>query len=729
MEKSEAKPSRASGLPPVLELADLRSQLLHTIFGLFLVLGLPALAMGIVQSLRQGRLSFAFPYVAATALAFVVLALARRLPFKLTVFSFLTLLYAAAVVALSRLGLSGGGTMLLLSFTLLAAILVSPRMGAVALLLGLAAIGAVCWAMVTGHIQAPPGEDSVSTSPVAWIDVTLVFALVAITTHRASQILRGHLEASLVRLEHDRGELERTSEARAQAEEELRRSEQRYRMVIENARDAVFIAQDNVLKFANPSTVEATGRSREELAAVPFPDYVHPDDRHLVLANYQKRLRGEALPHTYTFRILRKDGEIVWIELSAVPIVWEGRSASLNFARNVTDQRRTQERLNRTQKLQAVGTLAGGIAHDFNNLLQIVQGNAELLDLAAPDPDRSKESIADILEAARRGSSLANRLLGLTRKSEGELRSIDPNTELKRVCELLGRTFPKTIAIEIQLEPGLPAVRAVPGELGHAVMNLAINARDAMPGGGRLTVQTLRRTLVESDCDAMPGLLPGRHVVIRVSDTGTGMSEETIAHLFEPFYTTKGAGAGTGLGLAMVYGIVHAHNGFVGCQSTVGRGTVFEITLPCSPTDTLEDTVEPAQRLPEGTETVLVVDDEAQVRAFDRRALETFGYSVICADGCEAAAELLSNPAHRVDLVVLDVIMPSTDGWSCLRQIGRLRPGLKVLLASAYVQDEAEARFAEDLGIRALLKPYTLFELLTAVRATLDEPARGSPGS
>ncbi len=367
---------------------------------------------------------------------------------------------------------------------------------------------------------------------------------------------------------------------RKRDEEALRTSEEKYRQVVENAHDAIFIAQDGLIKFPNSRLAEISGYSVEELTRRPFLEFVHPDDRELVATQHHRRMQGEEVPHTYSFRAVNKWGNTVWAELSAVLLEWEGRPATLNFLRDITLQKKLESQLVHAQKMEAVGTLAGGIAHDFNNILQAVQGYAELLLLSTGEGDPGYRELKEISRAAKRGGELTQQLLTFSRKVESKLQPVDLNQIIEAVRQLLERTIPRMIQIEVHLTGSLHPVEADASQIEQILMNLAVNARDAMPDGGTLRIETKNVLLTQDDLQGHSELLPGAYVVLAVADSGQGMDPAVLENIFDPFFTTKEVGKGTGLGLAMVYGIVKSHHGHITCVSQPGKGTRFEIFLP-----------------------------------------------------------------------------------------------------------------------------------------------------
>jgi len=391
------------------------------------------------------------------------------------------------------------------------------------------------------------------------------------------------------------------------------------------------------------------------------------------------------------------------------------------IAEDVTQQKKLEEHLRQAQKMEAVGILAGGISHDFNNLLHIIAGHAELLELELAESGMKFDEMAAIRQAAKRGTDLVKRILTFSRRVETKLESINLNDDVQIVGRLLYRTIPKMIEIDLRLEEGLSSVRADSTQIEQVLINLAVNAKDAMPEGGRLTVQTQNVLLDEDYCRDHAEPTPGRYVLLRVSDTGQGMEEDVRQHIFEPFFTTKGLVNGTGLGLATVFGIVKMHGGHITCESEVGRGTTFSIYLPAA--ETAESDVEQECRttvIAGGTETILVVDDEELIRDLAKRILEKAGYSVRTAGSGKQGIEIYTQHKSDIALVILDLIMPEMGGKRCLEELIKINPRVKALIASGFAIQGDTKSFLSSAARGIVSKPFNMRELLRAVRHALD---------
>ncbi|MBW1982123.1 MAG: PAS domain S-box protein [Deltaproteobacteria bacterium] len=425
----------------------------------------------------------------------------------------------------------------------------------------------------------------------------------------------------------------------------------------------------------------------------------------------------------------RRDGSEVAVHILGYPIILANKQIGVvGIYKDITERKQAERerraleaQLLHSQKMEAIGTLAGGIAHDFNNLLQAIQGYSELLLMNTREGEANYAELQEILRAARRGGSLTRKLLTFGRKVESSLRPVDLNREVRGVKELLQRTIPKMIHIDLHLAPDLKPINGDPTQIEQILLNLAVNAKDAMEDGGRLTIATENTTLPEQEKSSPAGEAK-QWVLLRFSDTGHGMTQETLAHIFEPFYTTKGLGKGTGLGLAMVYGVVQSHQGLINCFSEPGKGTTFKIYFPAIEAAAAQDEPSGSESvLCGGTGTILLVDDEQFIRDLGVRMLTELGYQVVTAADGETALELYAQEKGRISLVILDLIMPGIGGIKCLQELRKLDPGVKVLVASGYAP---EGVLDAPLSRRAngfVSKPYDMKDLTAEVRRVLNE--------
>lgn len=511
------------------------------------------------------------------------------------------------------------------------------------------------------------------------------------------------------------------------AEEKLRESEERYRTVADFTYDwEYWIDAEDKLAYVSPSCERITGYTTQEFLDDPglLGTIIHPDDRNDVLNHFHVARKIDFEPsYNVDFRIIRQDGQTRWINHVCRPVYGQagqplGRRAS---NRDITDRKDLEQQFVQAQKMESIGTLAGGIAHDFNNLLQVTLGYSELLLADKSEKDWDYADLQTIHQAARNGAELVRSLLTFSRKVEPKFMPLDLNQYVRETRKLLGRTIPKMIDIDLELAEDLERTNADPVQIEQIIMNLAVNAKDAMGEEGILTIRTENVALDGEYCRFNTEAKPGDYVLLSVSDSGHGMDKETLQRVFEPFYTTKDLGRGTGLGLAMVYGIVKQHGGHITCHREVGHGTTFKLYFPVTPSIE-EPAVEDKGIMPAlGTETVLLADDEEFVRDLGERILTRSGYTVLTAINGEEALDVYSREKGRISLVILDLIMPTLGGKECLKKILAINPQAKILVASGYAAD-ASTKGCVQMGAKGFVpKPFRFKELLRQVRETLDE--------
>ncbi|MBW1841181.1 MAG: PAS domain S-box protein [Deltaproteobacteria bacterium] len=508
----------------------------------------------------------------------------------------------------------------------------------------------------------------------------------------------------------DISEIKRTEEA-------LRISEEKYRLLVENANDAIFIAQDESIKFPNPKTFQLTGYSLEEVKDTPFINLIHPDDRNMILERHRQRLKGETLPDTYSFRIIRKTGEELWVQLNTVIISWEGRPATLNFLRDVTQQRRLEFQLQQAKKMESLGTLAGGIAHDFNNLLMGVQGRTSLMLIDAGASHRYFDHLKGIEEYVKSAADLTKQLLGFARGGKYEVKPIDLNALIKNQNRMFGRTK-KEIMIRGKYEANLWAAEVDAGQMEQVLLNIYVNAWQSMPGGGDLYVQTENVTIDESHSKAHQ-VEPGKYIRISVTDTGVGMDADIQQRIFDPFFTTRAMGRGTGLGLASTYGIIKNHGGFLEVYSEKGKGATFEIYLPATEKSVVADG-QIREELLRGEETILLVDDEDLIVEVGKKLLAELGYTPLTAGNGAAAIKIYKKNRDRIALVILDMIMPEMDGGETYDRLKQINPHIKVLLSSGYSINGKAGEILERGCDGFIQKPFKISDMSKKMRAILD---------
>lgn len=507
---------------------------------------------------------------------------------------------------------------------------------------------------------------------------------------------------------------------RKRAEDAFRKSEEKYRILVENASDAIFIIQDEMIKFPNPKANAMVGYSSEELAEIPFIDLIHPDDRDMVFDVLKRVFRGDEIPGAYSLRMINKAGEELWVQLNVVFLSWEGQPASLSILRDITQQKGMEGQLLQAQKMEAIGALAGGIAHDFNNLLMGIQGNTSLIFMDIDSSSPHYEKLEKIEQYVQDGADLSRQLLGFARKGKYEVKPINLNEAIEQNCTMFGRTK-KEVTIHRKFQQDIWAVKGDMGQIGQVLMNLYLNAWDAMPRGGNLYLMT-ENVILDEDFGGRHQLASGNYVKLSVTDTGVGIDEETKKRIFEPFFTTKEMGRGTGLGLASVYGIIKNHNGIINVYSETNKGTTFNIYLPASEKHAAKKARSPEEML-KGSETILLVDDEDMILDAGNQMLEIMGYNVLIGGSGKEAIETYKKNQRQIHMVILDMIMPDMGGGAVYDEMKKMNPDVKVLLSSGY-SIEGEATEILARGCNGFIqKPFRIIKLSHEIRKILDNNA------
>jgi PAS domain S-box-containing protein len=510
---------------------------------------------------------------------------------------------------------------------------------------------------------------------------------------------------------------------RRRAEDAERRNARRFRDLFESSPDAIFVHDlDGNILDANPIACALCARARAYLVGCNMSAFLPAEDLADLMTSVPILARGQVV-HAET-TISTTEGVVTPVAISSSRIEFTGRPALLVHARDTSEQKRLQEQFHQSQKMEAIGRLAGGIAHDFNNLLTAIIGYNELVMGGLHERDPLRRNSEEVRKAAERAARLTRQLLAVSRKQTLQPRVLDLNACVTEIEKMLRRLLGDDV--ELSVIPGTRSacVRADPSQLEQVLMNLAVNARDAMPGGGQLFIRTSSITIT-SALEAGPDVPPGNHVVLRVTDTGTGMSDETRARIFEPFFTTKDPGKGTGLGLATCYGIVKQSGGRILCDSATNRGTTFSIYLPQIMGEADAVRVEPATPLPRGTGTILLVEDAAGVRSLASRVLRSLGYEVLEAEnGFEALTVVSRLGVQAIDVTFTDVTMPKMGGPELVQRIRDLHPAARVIFTSgAPGADTALKTFLDQAGTSYLHKPFTPADLARVVHAVLTPPA------
>ncbi len=665
--------------------------------------------------------------IGASAFILLLLQIPLRLG-RVRLAIFLTFLFVLVLITVV-LAIGGGihdlGTMLFPVILAVGGLLLRPKeFLAIVLLTWLSAV-AIIVLEVGGWIRPPQAG---GTSIFALLTVTAFFLLAAVPIRLLAKDLNRHV--SRIRenekaLRQGNEDLQREAADRRLAEAALRESEERFRVLAESAFEGLCVVADGTVIDANPSLARMLGGSLDDIIGRPVVDFLEADRVEAILQQLRDR-SGTPFEH----QLRRLDGGLLPVESRSKSIPYRGRTVQVTTCIDISERRRSEEEqrileaeIRQNQKLESLGTLAGGIAHDFNNIISIIGGHASLLADKLKANPKAQAALHTISEAAERGSAMVRQILTFARKSEAEFRALRIQEMIAELVRMLRVTFPRTMEIGYSCPADLPEVWIDPSQLHQALLNLCINARDAMAGVGKLQI---RAGMIEGEAIAprFPAAAGKRLVRIQVQDTGSGMDEETRARIFEPFFSTKGRGKGTGLGLAVVYGVVRAHKGFIEVDSEPGRGASFSLYFPASERLAVRpDAAETAESMANvrGSETILLVEDEEDLRELLSSVLHDFGYGILVArDGMEA---LERYRRHRQDirLVITDMDLPKLNGFAVSRSILSSNPRARIILISGFVETALKESILAS-GVREFLaKPYTMPQMLQTVRRVLDE--------
>jgi len=514
---------------------------------------------------------------------------------------------------------------------------------------------------------------------------------------------------------------------RREAELALQRSEARYRDLFENANDVLFTLDlDANLTSINRKGTEISGYQCEDGVKVNIAQVVAPEDLSVAGQMIGRALAGDA-PPPFELQIVKKTGERVLLEVSGRGVLENGLARGVQaIARDITERRALENQLRQSQKMEAVGLLAGGLAHDFNNLLAVILGYTDILGDDIKPGDKREKPLRHIHRAAERAATLTRQLLAFSRKQVMQPRVLDLNVVAMEMSKLLSRLIGEHILQTTRLNPRLGRVMADPSQIEQVLMNLAVNARDAMPNGGRLVIET-DNVQLDEETARQCGIPAGKYALLAVQDTGTGMTPEVRARIFEPFFTTKEAGKGTGLGLAMVYGIVKQSGAHITVESEPGRGTTFRVYLPLAPAESVaaaeraETSARPS--LARGSETILLVEDEPSLRGLVAEYLSECGYHMLVAAEGHSALRLAQSHAGPIHMLVTDVVMPGISGPELAQRLTQTHPAVKKVYLSGYTDSHLLREELLGTDVTFIHKPIRPVELAARLRSVLDDSA------
>ena len=536
-------------------------------------------------------------------------------------------------------------------------------------------------------------------------------------------LLKGRLARLIPAIERELREHE-VGIARERAERALRESEERYRRIVETTNEGVWwLDAKGRTTFVNRQMAALLGHDVPSILGRPILDFVHTESRALLASSLERR--DQHVVWQIETRFVRADGKDLWVLLDSTPIFEppDRYAGALAMAIDITQRKLLEEQLRLAQRMEAIGSLAGGVAHDFNNILSVILSFTDLVLYELKPGDPIRQDLEEVKLAGERAKDLTRQLLAFSRQQMLEPRKLDLNQILLRMERMLRRLLGEGVELSLLTSQNLGSVHADPTQVEQIIMNLVVNARDAMPDGGKVIMETGNAELDVAYATTHHGVTPGRYVMVSVTDTGTGMDAATRARIFEPFFTTKEKGKGTGLGLSTVFGIVKQSNGHIWVYSETGKGTTFKIYLPQNEAGEEDVIPIPTPATLRGNETILLVEDEEQVRHAMRLILRRQGYNVLEAQNGGEAFLTCEKYTSKIDLLLTDVVMPRMSGSELVQRLSPMRPDMKVMYVSGYTENAIVHHGVLDRGVYFFQKPITPDAFARKVREVLDAPA------
>jgi PAS domain S-box-containing protein len=704
---------------PKQELHIVLARLFDIMYPVGIIMGGIALIASVIQSVHYGWYPAFFLHLGMYLFAVVVLVFRRNIPVVLILAALLGLIALDFLHSLCNMGLAGTGITSLIFVCIFTGVFLGIRAGVVAISAGVFVASSIGAGICTGMITMRPDIANHLSEPITWIVQIALFVTYVVPLIIALNGMQKRMMQGIGTLKETNERLQTEILTRETAEKELRKSEEKYRTVVENSLVAFYIIQNNRFVFVNGLFCKIFGYTYDEIVKTLAPaDIMHPDERQWVEEGLEGRMKGETSIVEHECKGLRKDGKIITIKLLGGALSYNEGYAAFGTILDITNEKKLESQLRQSQKMEAIGTLTGGIAHDFNNILTVMTGYTNLIQTKMDKSHPLRSYVDQVLLASQKAADLTQGLLAFSRQQSVNLVPLDINNTIKAAEKLLRRLLTEDIEFRTSLTDDDMIVMADKSQMDQIIFNLVTNARDAMPKGGILTIETTM-AVIDATFIKIHGFgLAGEYVQINISDTGEGMDETTQQKIFDPFFTTKEVGKGTGLGLATVYGIVKQNNGYITADSTLNQGTTLHVYLPVVKTmvDEGQDTATP---ITIGNETILVAEDNAEVRHFIREVLQQYGYTVREATDGEDAIERFKK--HRdIDLVIIDSVMPKKNGLEAYGEIHSIDPRIKVLFTSGYTKDTVLDKGIEEKTFDFIAKPLSLNELLRKIRDVLD---------
>jgi PAS domain S-box-containing protein len=703
-----------------------RMRIFSTIFLLTVFVGTFSYIPNLIIAINSGQKLSGAIYTLAYLLAAMVF-FAKPIPFKVRVWTGLLIFYGVGLASLIFLGPVGSGRMYLFAFALLASLLLGLRAGILALVLNISTYFSIGWFLSTGQLQWP----HISVQALEnWTTTGYTFFFFNTVITVSTGVLVAALEKNLkkeqslaIELTRSNINLEQEVAERRLAEKELWDSRERYKALTDNLHVGIYrntVGSEGQFLEANPAIVEIFGfKNKEEFLNIQVSDlYQNPADRE----KFNEKMRTIGFVRNEELLLKKKDGSPIICSISAVAV--KGKHGKVKnydgVIEDITELKQLENQLHQAQKMEAIGTLAGGIAHDFNNILSAIMGYTELSKMEAPEGGQLKQNLEEIYNASIRAKDLVNHILAFSRQSGPERKPIRISPVVKEAIKMLRASLPTTIEIRHHIEEDVGTIEADTTQIHQVLMNLCTNAYQAMSDKGGILEIGLSNTHVNaSQAFLNPNIRPGHYLKLTISDTGQGMDVQVLKRIYEPYYTTKAKGTGTGLGLAVVHGIVKSFNGTITVKSKPNEGTTFQIFIP-----RVKKAIKSAPRLREdlqtGDEQILLVDDEQAIVDIGKQMLERLGYTVSTRTCGVEALELFKTQPEKYDLIITDLTMPNMTGEKLARELLKIHSGIPIILCTGF-SDQLTKEEAIEIGISEfIMKPIAMNQMAKTIRKALD---------
>ncbi len=737
-----ADPSPSTLPSPEQILAAWRERIFFAIFLSVLLLGVVPLISSAFLSIQEERWINLSVFITGY-LGIVLVLVFKQIPFSIRVMIGITVFYLIGVNNLVSIGLIGSGRIWLIAFSLIATLLMGLRAGLITLALNLTTLVTLGYLLAKGDLawtsMVPMKSFVVTSITLIFLNALITLSLAVLFRALEQELLQKHrlsLELTAINEQLHQDRIKRRA-----AEEALIQSEKKLSQAIQGNSIPTFIIDNtHLITHWNHACEALTGFSEAEMKGThQHSSAFYPKERSMladfivdqtpayeIQRHYDEKLQASSLIQgafegEHFFSHFGKKGK--WFYFTSAPLKdTEGNIiGAIETVQDITERKNTEAQLTQAQKMESVGRLAGGVAHDFNNMLGVILGHTELALLQADENHDLYADLKEIQKAAKRSADTTKQLLAFARKQTISPRQIDLNDTVESLLNMLRRLIGEDIDLVWHPSAHLWPVKMDPSQIDQILANLCVNARDAISGVGKLTIETGKKTFDVAYCNDHPGFIPGDFVLMAVSDNGCGMDKDILENLFEPFFTTKEVGKGTGLGLATIYGIVKQNNGFINVYSEPGQGSTFKIYLPRLVADEDINMAVPEKKAAAGgTETVLLVEDEPAILRMTGMMLERKGYSVLSAATPAEAVEKAKNHSGAIDLLMTDVVMPEMNGRDLAEQIATLYPNIRLLFMSGYTANVIAHHGVLDVGVAFIQKPFSMADMTMKVRAVLD---------